>query len=197
MSQNQITFLPVIDSAKNTTILYYSATNDKWQGIIEEKYTSQFRVASLKLEEEDNRKLCGDNCHFYNTRFEADNLIWLFHFIGYLAVIDCIVNLFYHLVVIQQFNKMFDEVHVTSGITSEERELDHSSQTPNKSQPKDASNASLVSQNNGIEAAHEEQAGFEINDVNAEIQEIFTDIKVKKLVKKEGAAKKEVVAKKQ
>ena len=193
MSQNSITFLPATE--ENTKILYYSATTEKWHNSIEQKYTSQFRVIPPKLEEQDDEILCKDNCHFYNTRFEADNLIWLFLLIRYLAVIDCIVNLFYNLVVIQQFNQMLDEYDVTSGVANEEMKLDDTIQTLNKNQPQSASDASLVSQNNGYEhwnpkeAAQEEQAVYEKGTVNAEIQEILTDIKVKKMAKKYAAAR--------
>ena len=171
MSQNQLTFLPVSNSAKETTILYYSATTEKWHDFIEAKYTAQFRVIPLKLEENDNQELCGDNCHFYNTRFEADNLIWLFLFIGYLAVIDCIVNLFYNLVVIQECKQMQDEDNVTSGVTSGEMELNVTIRTPFKNQVKKTTNASLVYQNYESEQ----------NEVNAEKQEMLTKIRKKKL----------------
>ena len=120
---------------------------------------------------------------------------------------------------------MLDEDDVTSGATNEEMELDITIQTPDKNLPKQASNASLVSQNNGkahlgpdkaahgkqalsskiqehehlgpYEDTHEEQASYELGAVNAEIQEILTDIKVKKLAKKEAAAEREAAAKKQ
>ena len=138
--------------------------------------------------EEDKKRLCGDHCHFYNTRFEADNLIWLFLFIGYLAVIDCIVNFFYNLVVIKEFTQILGE----SGIPSnEEMELD-------EKKPKESSNSSLVSQNErneplgSNEAAPEDQGtNYEMGAVNAEIQEILADIKEKKAARKGGAAKKQ------
>ena len=107
---------------------------------------------------------------------------------------------------------MLDEDNVNSGAKHEEMELDYTIQKLDKNQPKQASNASLVSQNNGNEhldtnkaekkaefqekehldpsqAAYEEPAGYDVDAVNVEIKEILTDIKVRKFGKEAAAMK--------
>ena len=109
MSKNRINFLPVQEPTK---ILYYSTTNKQWEESILKKYDNLYRVIKKDLYPNDRENFCekGQECNFFNTRFETDNLIWIFLIIGYLGLTDCILSFGYNLLILHEYRALLAHI---------------------------------------------------------------------------------------
>lgn len=141
--KNRITFLPV---QNRESILYYSASNAKWDEDIKGKYNATFRVVPLPdLNPGDALKLCGDTrCSYFNTRYDTNNLVWLFLGVGYISVIDFLMSQLHNIVQLQEYRTEEKEVKIkerekrTANEAKEEFELNEatSSQVEEPSHPR-------------------------------------------------------------
>ena len=99
---NRVTFLPVQEPA---SILFYSSTDLCWDDPIEKKYNSSYRPVKTNIMIRDKKRLCGDkDCQVFSSRSEKDHVVWLFLVIGYLNLIDFLVNVCHNFLVLHEFN---------------------------------------------------------------------------------------------
>lgn len=140
-TKNRVTFIPLKGTSK---FLYYESTNALWNNPIKQIYGNEYRTVPLDLQLSDTkndnqtRTLCHDDrCPVYNTRFEIDLMIWLFRYIGYIAIVDFVVNLLRVAIIHSEFGQFLTDPPKQQQSHDEyelkDQESDHQSNHSNRS----------------------------------------------------------------
>ena len=106
MSRNRVTFLPI--SRLNASDQLFHTSSMNWNNQIKQDYNGEFIVFPSDLSIDVGKGLCGDNkeCPVYSSRYEVDHLIWLFLYIGYIAIADVFVNTLHSWLVYAEFRAL-------------------------------------------------------------------------------------------